>query len=414
MSTITYLVKLGELTLKASNKRSFEKRLMQNLRRSLQSKKGIQITLRAGRMYVEFEKEEPDTISPAVEFALNHLVGISGWGRTTVCKKNIDDISRAVKKEALEAKKMGAKSFKIESRRSDKQFELTSYDISRQAASPVFDEGILKVDVHNPDVTIRVEVREKCFVYSDGIKGHRGLPVGSSGKGLLLISGGIDSPVAGYRMMARGMHVDCIYFHAYPYTSDNARKKVEDLTAIIAPYGVRTHLHVVPFTKVQMRIKEISSTFNWPQQLHNSLHPEAYSTLLLRMCMVECANILAKQIKSDCLITGESLGQVASQTCENLAVTESIAKLPLFRPLIGLDKEEIVNTSKRIGTYETSILPYEDCCVLFSPKHPVLHARINDATLLYNALDCDELIQEAFDTRQTLLFSAQDYIAKNF
>jgi thiamine biosynthesis protein ThiI len=414
MDTVTYLVKLGELTLKASNKKAFEKRLMQNLKKSLSTKKGIQITLRAGRMYVEFPASTDADISPAVEFSLDHLIGISGWARTEVCEKNIEAISATVLKEAQRAKENGAQSFKIEARRSDKNFPLKSYDISKQAAGPVYDSGLLTVDVHQPDVTIYVELREKCFVFCENKTGHRGLPVGSSGKGLLLLSGGIDSPVAGYRMIARGMRIESIYFHAYPYTSDEAKKKVEDLAALIAPYGVETHLHVIPFTKVQMRIKETCRTFRWPETVKNNIQPEAYSTLLLRMCMMECANILAKQIKVDCIITGESLGQVASQTCENMAVTESMSKFPLFRPLVGTDKEDIIITSKKIGTYETSILPYEDCCVLFAPKHPVLHASVRDAKMLYEAMDCAQLIQEAFDEREILKFSAHDYVAENF
>ncbi|OJF75956.1 MAG: tRNA 4-thiouridine(8) synthase ThiI [Treponema sp. CETP13] len=414
MKTVTYLVKLGELTLKASNIKLFEKRLVQNLKKSLSSKKGIQITLRAGRMYVDYPSENDKTLAPAVEYSLNHLVGISGWARTEVCEKNIQSISQTVFEQAKIAKEHGAKTFKIEARRSDKQFPLQSYDIARQAAASTYDSKLLDVDVHNPDVTIHVEVREKCFVYCDNITGHRGLPVGSSGKGLLLLSGGIDSPVAGYKMIARGMRIESIYFHAYPYTSDEAKKKVEDLAALIAPYGVETHLHVIPFTKVQMRIKEICRTFRWPDGVNNNIQPEAYSTLLLRMCMMECANILAKQIKVDCIITGESLGQVASQTCENMAVTESMSKYPLFRPLVGTDKEDIITTSKKIGTYETSILPYEDCCVLFSPKHPVLRARISDAKMLYDAMDCEQLIKEAFDEREILKFSAHDYVAENF
>ena len=216
----------------------------------------------------------------------------------------------------------------------------------------------------------------------------------------MLLSGGIDSPVAGYRMMRRGMKVECVYFHSYPYTSEEAQQKVQDLAKIIAQYGNDTHLNVISFTEVQMKIKQKT--------------PEAYSTLMLRLCMMKAANMLAERINCDCIITGESLGQVASQTIENLAVTESFAEKPLVRPLIGLDKEEIMDTANFIGTYETSILPYEDCCVLFSPKHPVLRATIEEAKKIYDSMEIDSLIQRSFDERQIFRYSRRDVIGEKW
>ena len=244
----------------------------------------------------------------------------------------------------------------------------------------------MKVDVHNPDCIITVEVREKTYVYSDSNKGCRGLPVGSSGRGLLLLSGGLDSPVAGYRMLRRGMRLECCYFHSYPYTSEEAQKKVEDLAQSLADYGIYTYLNIIPFTDVQMRIKEKA--------------PEAWATLMLRVCMMKVANMVCERVGSDCIITGESLGQVASQTIENMAVTEHFAEYPLLRPLVGLDKEEIIKTAVEIGTYDTSILPYEDCCVLFSPRHPVLRGRIEDAEKIYTEMEIDGLIKEAYEKRE--------------
>ena len=392
---ITYLAKLGELTLKGSNLKEFENRLTANVKLYLESVKAS-VRLRAGRLYIE----GPEESCPAIEFTLQHLIGITGWARTTVCEKDIMAIRKAVYQEALAAKEAGAKTFKIESRRADKNFPMNSYQISSEAATDVFDQGLLEVRLQNPDVIIRVEVREKVFVYCDRNKGCRGLPVGTGGHGLLLLSGGLDSPVAGYRMMRRGMKVDCVYFHAYPYTSAEAQQKVEDLAKIIARYGVDTHINIIPFTEVQMRIRQRA--------------PENFSTLLLRMCMMRAATLLADRIKAHCLISGESLGQVASQTVQNMAVTESASTYPLLRPLVGLDKEEIVETAKAIGTYETSILPYEDCCVLFSPKHPVLRASVEEAQRLYQELDTEELIQAAFDKREHKRFSVQDYITENF
>ena len=378
---VTYLGKLGELTLKGSNIKSFENKLVRNVRDFLKHIPA-DISLRAGRLYLEVDEQ----FCHQAEYCLSHLIGITGWAKTVICDKTIASITKTVTELGKAAKENGAKTFKIEARRSDKSFELNSYEIMKTAASELFDNNILKVDVKNPDITIYVEVREKCFVYTDSNKGCRGLPVGTSGKGLLLLSGGLDSPVAGYRMMRRGMKIECVYFHSYPYTSDEAQKKVEDLAKILSAYGLQTTLNIISFTDVQMLIKEKA--------------PENWSTLALRMCMMKAASMLAKHINADCLITGESLGQVASQTLENMKVTESMAELPLLRPLVALDKEEIIETAVSIGTYETSILPYEDCCVLFSPRHPVLKAELNEAIDIYTKINPDELIQKAFATRE--------------
>ncbi len=393
--TESYIGKVGELTLKGSNIKVFEKQLVNNLRHMLESIE-CHIYTTSGRLYIDTNKEGCN----AVEFALDHLIGITGWAKTMVVEKSLEGIKAGVKQLALEAKENGIQTFKIRARREDKSFPLDSYQIACQGAADVFDNNILKVDVHNPQMTIFVEVREKCFVYSDAKKTCRGLPVGMSGKGLLLLSGGLDSPVAGYRMMRRGMKIECVYFHSYPYTSEEAQKKVEDLAQTIACYGMDTHLNVISFTDIQMKIKEKA--------------PEEWSTMILRLCMMKAANLVAERIKAQCIITGESLGQVASQTIENLKVTESCAEYPLLRPLVGLDKEEIVATAKEINTYETSILPYEDCCVLFSPKHPVLHATVEEAEEILQNCDLDQMIQESFETRKILRFSARDFIGKNW
>ncbi len=395
MPQVTYLAKLGELTLKGSNLKEFEKRLVNNAQLYLEAVPA-RVTLRAGRMYIE----GPESSCPAIEFTLSHLIGITGWAKTIICEKTIDSMKQAVMKLALEAKEKGANTFKVDVRRAEKSFPYNSYEIATETAADVFDQQILKVDVHKPDVKICIEVREKCFVYSNANKGCRGLPVGVSGKGLLLLSGGFDSPVAGYRMCRRGMKVECVYFHAYPYTSAEAQKKVEDLAQVLSFYGVDTHINTIPFTAVQMCIKEKS--------------PEEYSTLLLRFCMMKVANLLAARLGAQCLITGESLGQVASQTIENMQVTEAASEYPLVRPLIGLDKEEIISTAVEIGTHDISVLPYEDCCVLFSPRHPVLRAQVDEVKKLYASLEVDDLIQEAYDKREIHRFSARDYIEENF
>ena len=383
---ITYLAKIGELTLKGSNLHEFEKLLLNNARRALDGT-NAKASLRAGRLYIDCENE----VAPKAETVLNHLLGITGWAKTRVCEKNIESIRQTVLEEAKSAASLGAKTFKIEARRSDKTFDLNSYEIACRAADPVFDTGVLQVEVHNPDVKIFVEVRERCFVFSDAKKGCRGLPAGCSGKGLLLLSGGLDSPVAGYRMLRRGMKVDCIYFHSYPYTSLEAQQKVEELAKRLSMYGLYTNLNIIPFTDVQMRIKERA--------------PADWTTLMLRVCMVKTANMLAERIHSDCLITGESLGQVASQTIENMKVTEHFAQFPLLRPLVGMDKEEIVETARFIDTFRISILPYEDCCVLFSPKHPVLRGTVERANEIFDSLECENLIREAFEKREIKRFT---------
>lgn len=382
---MTYLGKIGELTLKGSNIHTFEKLLLKNTKEYLKDT-GAKVSLHAGRLYIDCEEKD----SEQVEFTLRHLIGITGWAQTKTSEKTIEDIQKTVLETAKEAVQKGAKSFKIEAKRGDKKFPLNSYEIACQGASLVYDSGLMEVNVHNPDVIIYVEVRERCFIYSVAEKSCRGLPVGCSNKGLLLLSGGLDSPVAGYRMMRRGMKIECCYFHSYPYTSIEAQQKVEELARTLSAYGIQTYLNIIPFTDVQMKIKEKA--------------PEEWSTLMLRVCMMKAANMLAFRVHADCIVTGESLGQVASQTLENMNVTEHFAEYPLLRPLAGMDKEEIMADAHFIGTYDTSILPYEDCCVLFSPRHPILRGRIEDAEKIFASLEADELIKTAFENRQIKKF----------
>jgi thiamine biosynthesis protein ThiI len=240
------------------------------------------------------------------------------------------------------------------------------------------------VDVHRPQAVINVEIRDRAYVYGMERKGLRGLPVGTAGRGLLLLSGGIDSPVAGFMMLSRGMRVDAVYFHAYPYTSDEARQKAVRLAEVLGRYALGVKLYTVGFTAVQLRIKESA--------------PEPWSTVLLRMAMMECAEKLARKTGLKCLVTGESLSQVASQTIENLSCTQSRIRLPVLRPLIGMDKEDIIRKAESIGAYAISILPYDDCCVIFSPPHPVLRGNPQEAGELYDKLDLAGLIEEALRT----------------
>nr|AGS52929.1 thiamine biosynthesis protein thiI [uncultured bacterium contig00019] len=337
----------------------------------------IKLRATAGRYYIEAAEEK----SEHVEDVLSRLTGISGWAKTRACQKTPDAVIAACVEEGKELAKHGIKTFKIEARRTDKSFPLNSYELCCNSADAITDEVNMTVDVRNPQDIIRIEIREKAYVYSGGKKGLGGLPVGTAGRGLLLLSGGIDSPVAGFMMAGRGMNIDAIHFHSYPYTSKEAKQKAVDLSGVLGKYSLGLRIFILNFTKVQMRIKEAA--------------PADWMTIILRMAMMEASEKAATKIKSKCLITGESLSQVASQTIENLSCTQSRIKLPVLRPLIGLNKESIIKEAKKIGTYNISIQPYEDCCTLFNPKHPVIHGNPQTACKLYEALELEPLIDEA-------------------
>jgi thiamine biosynthesis protein ThiI len=370
-----YLLKPGELTLKRGNREGFEHILRRNLKAVLGGNARIEMT--AGRIFVRC----PEEAEAQTENRLRRLFGIAGWARVETCPKTADDIFHLCIEEARHFFNRGLRTFKVNARRTDKSFPLNSALICSSAGDAIL-EALpgFKVDVHEPELVITVEIREKAYIYGNGEKGLRGLPVGTAGKGLCLLSGGIDSPVALYMMCSRGMRVEAVYFHAWPYTSNEARQKAVRLAEITGCYGLGVRLHTVPLTTIQMRIKESA--------------PEEWTTVLLRMAMMETAEHLALMRRAKCLITGESLSQVASQTIENINCIQSRIRLPVLRPLIGMDKEEIIGLAKKIGTYETSILPYQDCCVLFSPLHPILHGDPLYAQELYEGLDLKPLLEE--------------------
>ena len=370
-------MKLGELTLKGNNKKSFEAVLKRNLDTMLAGR-SARLETRDRRFYLHGVEADQS----AIEDALGRLFGISGWARTRSLPKNVEAVLAACAEEGKTLAARGVGSFKINARRTDKSFPIDSFTLCCKGGAAVLDAAPgLKVDVHRPDAVIYIEIREKAYVYSDAHKGLGGLPVGTAGRGLLLLSGGIDSPVAGFLMASRGMGIDAAHFHAYPYTSAEARDKTVRLAQTLGGYCMGVRLYIVGFTKVQIRIKERA--------------PLPWATVLLRMAMMDCAEKLAYKIKSKCLITGESLSQVASQTIENMSCTQSAVTLPVLRPLIGMDKEAIIIKAKQIGTYHTSIEPYEDCCVLFSPPHPVLRGDMDEAARLYQSLELEQLIAEA-------------------
>jgi thiamine biosynthesis protein ThiI len=375
----TWLLKPAELTLKGENRKSFEGTLKNNIHRIMSAvDNNIKLKFTSGRYYIKAQEDKAE----AVENALSHLIGISGWARTVTCEKNKEAVLDACVKEGIKLFEQGIRTFKIDARRTDKSFPYTSYELCCEAGNAVTNAvNGLKVDIHNPQDIIRIEIREKAFIYSGGKKSFGGLPVGTAGRGMLLLSGGIDSPVAGFLMASRGMIIDAIHFHAYPYTSQEAKEKVIKLAQLTGAYCMGIRLYILNFTKVQMRIKELA--------------PNSWTTVLLRMAMMEAAQKAAEKIKCKCLITGESLSQVASQTIENLNCTQSRVKLPVLRPLIGFSKEDIIQKARRIGTFETSIKPFEDCCTLFTPKHPVLHGSLEEANILYEKLELENLIDEA-------------------
>lgn len=375
-----YLIKLGEIVLKGENRNFFERKLRQNIKKKLSAYSPRFVTQK-GRLFLRVSDSQDNVVSAA----LRTTFGIQGFSPALSVNKSIDDILAAVLKlmSSVPEERRNT-TFKINSRRSDKSFPLNSYEICCQAGDAVLNEypGI-KVNVHNPDTAISIEVRDRAYVYITSEKGPGGLPVGCAGKGLLLLSGGIDSPVAGFRMAKRGLRQDAIYFHTYPYTSDEALDKVKRLASIVSEYIPDMSLFVVPFTDVQLEINR------------NSRDEER--TLLMRYAMVKISNIIASRTYAKSLITGEALSQVASQTLESLILTDSASELLIFRPLIGLDKEEIITTAKMIGTYKTSILPYEDCCTIFSPEHPLVKPEKEKLTEVYKKINLDALIQEAVE-----------------
>ncbi|MDR2073532.1 MAG: tRNA 4-thiouridine(8) synthase ThiI [Spirochaetaceae bacterium] len=375
--SFTFLLKPGELTLKGGNRGDFEQVLKRNLSTLLQSA-ACRVRIRDGRFFLHCPRE----ISGQAEDALDRLFGIAGWAKTRTSDKELRNILKACVEEAKTLAEGGIRSFKVEARRSDKSFPLNSYGICCAAGDAVREElPALTVNVRSPEAVISVEIREKAYIYSLEKKGRGGLPVGTAGRGLLLLSGGIDSPVAGYLMAGRGMGIDAVYFHTPPYTSQEALDKVVTLAEILGRYTMGVKLRITGFTEVQKRIKERG--------------PLPWTTVLLRMAMMEGAEKIARKQGDKCLITGESLSQVASQTVENIACTQSRAGLPVLRPLIGMDKEGIIKIAQAIGTYESSILPYPDCCILFSPPHPVLRGNPMEARSLYAALDASPLIDQA-------------------
>ncbi len=374
------LIKLGEMVLKGLNRRTFEDILLKNIRYRIRNLGRFTIRIAQSTVYIEPQSDDIDLDDVCEK--ISQVFGIVTFCRACVCKKEIGDIlkkSADYTEEALSS----VKTFKVESKRSDKRFPLTSPEISAQVGGAILERNPhLKVDVKNPDITVTVEVRDfGAYVRYNTIRGQGGMPVGTSGKATVLISGGIDSPVAAYMMAKRGLKLNAVHFESPPYTSERAKLKVEKLLSIVSRYSGSIDMYTVPLTKVQEHIRD-----NCPEELF---------TILLRRVMMKIASKIAERTDSHALITGESLGQVASQTMDALYCTNEAASTIVFRPLIGMDKQEIINISRRIDTFETSILPYEDCCTVFTPKHPRTRPKLKFVKLAEESAGLYALIEEA-------------------
>ena len=374
------LLKLGEMVLKGLNRRSFEDKLQANLHRRLRPFGQFRVYTRQSATYVEPIGEGCD-VEGAYE-ALKHVFGIVGLSLARPCGKDKDAIL-ACAKEFLDDQLRAARTFKVETKRADKTFPMTSIQLSQYVGGELHEAyDNLEVDVHHPELTVYVEVRDyAAYVHTQPQPGAGGLPVGINGRAVSLLSGGIDSPVASWMIAKRGVALDMVHFFSYPYTSERARDKVIALLKKVAQYSGRIHLHVVPFTEIQERKREKID--------------EEYFTLVMRAFMMKIADRVAKETNCGALITGESLGQVASQTMEALAVTNSFCTLPVLRPVVGMDKEDIVRIARRIDTFETSILPYEDCCTVFTPRHPKTKPQLGAVLRQLEKLDVEALIERA-------------------
>ena len=377
-----FLLKMGEMVLKGLNRRTFEERLMGNARRRLEKFGKFRIYSRQSITYIEPKTEDCD-MDGAFE-TLTRLFGVVGLSRAKACEKTPEAILKTAK-TYLHDDLMAARRFKVESKRSDKSFPLTSIQLS-QFVGGELNEAFphIVADMHTPDLIVHVEVRDfAAYVHANPTPGAGGLPVGVGGHAVSLLSGGIDSPVASWMMAKRGLALEMVHFFSYPYTSPEAKEKVLDLARLLTPWCGRLTVHVVPFTEIQ-------------EELRRSC-PEALFTLLMRRFMMRISEQVAKRVGAHGLVTGESLGQVASQTMEAMAVTGQVCTLPVFRPVIGMDKEEIIRIARKIGTFETSILPYEDCCTVFTPRHPKTRPTLEEIQEAEAALDIDALVQKAVD-----------------
>lgn len=388
-----FLMKLGEIVLKGANKRSFENKLRQNIRRRMKPYGDFDVYIMQSTVYVEPENEDCD-LEGAWE-ACHRIFGVVSLCRCRPCEKNLDSIYNAIE-EYLGMDLDCAKSFKVESKRSDKRFPMGSIAISQEIGGRLAEaHPDVLVDVHHPEYTVYVEIRDlAAYVHGPGSPGAGGLPTGVGGRAMCLLSGGIDSPVAGYMIAKRGVEIECVHFFSYPYTSEQAKEKVLELARLMTRYSGRMTVNIVGFTEIQEAIRDSC--------------PEELFTIIMRRFMMQISERLARRDGCGCLVTGENLGQVASQTMEAMAVTGAVVDIPVFHPLIGMDKEEIVTIARKIGTLETSILPYEDCCTVFTPKHPKTKPSRAQTEAAESVLDVEGLIARAIENTEKVTVRYDD------
>ena len=381
------LCKYGEIVLKGANRKYFEDMLCREMKKRARVYGDFDIYRAQSTIYIEPRDEFADM--DGMFEAAGKVFGIVAISRAAVCEKDMEDISR-IAAEYIPAFLKGKSTFKVEAKRSDKSFALDSMEIAREIGGVILGAyPKIKVDVRTPDVIVKVEIREfGAYVSAGQFKGAGGMPVGTNGRAMLLLSGGIDSPVAGYMMAKRGVRIDAIHFESFPYTSERAREKVLELAKIVSEYAGEIKVHVVSLTHIQEELVKACE--------------EDYFTLLLRRYMMTIAEKVAVEKGCTALITGESLGQVASQTMQALGVTDAAVSMPVFRPCIGMDKEEIITISRKMGAFETSIQPYEDCCTVFTPKHPRTKPELHKVLREENKLPFDELVEEAIGTLYTV------------
>lgn len=384
----TFIVRCGEVALKGLNKPYFERMLVERIKRVLKKYDDIEVKRNEGLIFVKAPKQlNVDLVTGEI----SKVFGVASISPAIEVPSDMEEIGKAAVEYMLQLiEKKGIKTFKVDAKRADKSFPIQSPDIARAIGAKVLIGcKVLKVDVHNPEALLFVDVRrDKSYIYEQKISGFGGLPLGTNGKGLILLSGGIDSPVAAWMMAKRGMMIEALHFHSYPYTSQRAQEKVEDLARIVAGYCGRFKLHVINLLPIQEEIVAHC--------------PEEETTLLVRRFMMKIAEKIARETDCGMLITGENLGQVASQTAEALVVTDHAVQIPVMRPLIALDKVDIMELAKNIGTYQTSILPYEDCCTVFLPKHPTTKPKLAKILASEEVLAVEKLVEEAVASKETI------------
>lgn len=384
------LVRYGEIILKGLNRPVFEDKLMNNIKKSIHELGKVQIIKSQARIFIEPAFEDYD-YNAAIE-RLIKVFGIVSVSPVWKVKTDLDEIKQSslILIKGILSTKGDSVTFKVETKRGNKKFPMESPEISAEIGSLLLDNfKSLRVDVHKPSFILYVEVRESTYIYSEIIPSNGGLPLGTNGKAHLLISGGIDSPVAGWMMAKRGVEIEAIHFYSYPYTSERAKDKVIQLTKKLANYCNKVKLHIVPFTDIQLEINEKC--------------PQDQITVIMRRAMMRISEKIALSNGGQALITGESMGQVASQTIQSLAVTNAVVKMPVFRPLIGMDKNEVIEIARKIDTFETSILPYEDCCTVFVAKHPKTRPKMEEIERYEAGLKLEELEKIAIDATQVLI-----------